>query len=60
MLNEKAHGVNHHLNSQTPAVGVARIRSESLLGDRGRLVIVHGGDEYQLRQTRQGKLILTK
>jgi len=40
--------------------GVVRIRSDSLLGDAGRLIIVHRGDEYHLRKTRQGKLILTK
>ncbi len=41
-------------------ISVARLRSESLLKGQSRLVIVHNGDEYVLRVTRQGKLILTK
>jgi len=36
-----------------------RIRSETLLGIRKELVIVHNGREYRLRQTQNGKLILT-
>lgn len=38
----------------------ARINSQSLLGESGRLVIEHAGQEYYLRQTKAGKLILTK
>jgi len=37
----------------------ARVTSESLLGARGELVILHQGREYSLRLTRNGKLILT-
>ncbi|MGW8246729.1 MAG: hemin uptake protein HemP [Acidiferrobacterales bacterium] len=37
-----------------------RIQSESLLDEHGRIVIVHQGEEYLLRRTRLGKLILTK
>ena len=40
--------------------GRARLDSHYLLGDRQEVIITHGGDEYRLRQTRQGKLILTK
>lgn len=36
-----------------------RISSEMLLGPSGELVIVHGGREYRLRITQNGKLILT-
>ena len=36
-----------------------RISSESLLGARKELVIVHNGREYRLRLTQNGKLILT-
>jgi hemin uptake protein HemP len=36
-----------------------RVASESLLGRRGELVIVHNGREYRLRRTQSGKLILT-
>ena len=37
----------------------ARVTSESLLGTRGELLIVHNGREYRLRLTQNGKLILT-
>ncbi len=37
-----------------------RIDSKTLLGDENELIISHGQDEYRLRLTRQGKLILTK
>ena len=37
-----------------------RISSECLMGDRGQLQIIHAGEEYLLRITRKGKLILTK
>lgn len=36
-----------------------RVTSESLLGHRQVLVIVHKGREYRLRLTQNGKLILT-
>jgi hemin uptake protein HemP len=36
-----------------------RVTSEALLGVEGMLVIVHGGREYRLRVTHNGKLILT-
>jgi len=38
---------------------VQRISSESLLGSRGELLIVHNGREYRLRLTQNDKLILT-
>ena len=41
------------------AVTPARVSSESLLGPRGELLIVHNGREYRLRLTQNGKLILT-
>ena len=37
----------------------SRVSSESLLGSRGELLIVHNGREYRLRLTQNGKLILT-
>ena len=37
-----------------------RIKSETLLGQEGRVVIEHDGQHYLLRQTHAGKLILTK
>ncbi|WP_145558539.1 hemin uptake protein HemP [Yersinia mollaretii] len=36
------------------------VTSEQLLGEHGVAFIVHQGESYQLRQTRAGKLILTK
>jgi len=36
-----------------------RVPSEALLGPRLELVIVHNGRDYKLRQTQNGKLILT-
>lgn len=38
----------------------ARARSAELLGSHGELIIEHAGQEYRLRRTRNGKLILTK
>jgi len=43
----------------TAAEAPARVSSESLLGPRGELLIVHNGREYRLRLTQNGKLILT-
>lgn len=37
-----------------------QVDSKSLLGAEGRVVIVHEGQQYILRQTQAGKLILTK
>ncbi|WP_437430404.1 hemin uptake protein HemP [Yokenella regensburgei] len=37
-----------------------RITSQALLGEEARIVIIHQGQEYLLRQTQAGKLILTK
>ncbi|WP_409515039.1 hemin uptake protein HemP [Atlantibacter sp.] len=37
-----------------------QIDSKTLLGSDGRIVIVHDGQHYLLRQTQAGKLLLTK
>lgn len=42
-----------------PAPGTPRVRSEVLLGSNRELVIEHNGREYRLRNTQNGKLILT-
>jgi len=39
---------------------IPRIDSTALLGTSGRAVIEHHGKRYELRETRYGKLILTK
>ena len=38
----------------------ARISTELLMGGRREIVLQHGPDEYRLRVTSSGKLILTK
>lgn len=40
--------------------GPAVFSSAALLQDRAEVLIEHRGETYRLRQTRQGKLILTK
>jgi hemin uptake protein HemP len=42
------------------APGRASVRSADLFAGRREVIIVHGADEYRLRITRAGKLILTK
>jgi hemin uptake protein HemP len=42
-----------------PPVLAQRVSSETLLGPRRELVIVHKGREYRLRLTQNDKLILT-
>ncbi|MDI1232306.1 MAG: hemin uptake protein HemP [Methylobacter sp.] len=37
-----------------------RLHSVTLFGTAREIVIEHAGEEYRLRLTRQGKLILTK
>lgn len=44
----------------TAADGRRRLDSIDLLGCGNESIIAHGGEEYRLRLTRQGKLILTK
>ncbi|HEY8036901.1 MAG TPA: hemin uptake protein HemP [Methylobacter sp.] len=43
----------------TPALR-QRLQSSELFGTEREVVIEHAGEEYRLRLTRQGKLILTK
>jgi len=50
-------------SDRAPASGdgrIPRIDSTVLLGAAGRVVIEHHGQRYELRETRFGKLILTK
>ncbi len=44
----------------TSATTRRRVESEILLGESGELIIEHAGQEYRLRRTRHGRLILTK
>lgn len=47
-------------NGRKDARSVARISSSELFANRDRIIIEHSGEEYVLRITRSGKLILTK
>jgi hemin uptake protein HemP len=42
------------------APSIRRIGSRELMGPSGQLIIRHAGDDYRLRVTSKGKLILTK
>ena len=42
-----------------PSAVLKRVSSESLLGEKKELLIVHNGREYRLRLTQNGKLSLT-
>lgn len=59
--------VNHKSNlsavvgeSQAKTAGRIRLNSVNLFKGERELIIEHAGDEYRLRLTNQGKLILTK
>lgn len=39
---------------------VPRIRSEDLFGNLNEVVLLHEGQHYRLRRTRNGKLLLNK
>lgn len=53
-------GSSNQRDSTTPAQSTPSIDSRALLGTAGRVVIEHRGQRYELRETRFGKLILTK
>ncbi|QKJ87022.1 Hemin transporter HemP [Paramixta manurensis] len=48
------------LAAATHPASFRQIDSKLLLGSEGRVVILHQGQHYVLRQTQAGKLILTK
>jgi len=43
-----------------PVAERQRLNSDTLFGGAREVIIEHAGDEYRLRLTSQGKLILTK
>ena len=55
-MSENAMKSNTNENDELPT----RILSSDILKEHGRLIIEHNGEEYTLRITRSGKLILTK
>ncbi|MDM3867006.1 hemin uptake protein HemP [Proteus faecis] len=60
-MDKKAHNLNSssiHQNSHSSII--QSINSIELLGKDGVVYIQHNGELYQLRQTKAGKLILTK
>ncbi|MEK7865228.1 MAG: hemin uptake protein HemP [Planctomycetota bacterium] len=48
--------------SQMPSRPLCKrlLRSEDLLGQERKVIILHGGEEYVLQVTKSGKLLLTK
>lgn len=50
----------HKDNTPRPLPSDRRVDSQTLLGQEGRVIIEHGEQQYLLRQTLAGKLILTK
>lgn len=40
--------------------GIRRITSHALFAGASEVLVDHGGDQYRLRRTSKGKLILTK
>jgi hemin uptake protein HemP len=52
--------MSSQIQSPLPAVRPPRIDSRQLLQGGKELVITHGREEYRLRLTAGGKLILTK
>ncbi len=64
-MNEKSSSTFEPLDTAVPAqqstpILRQRFQSAELFGTAREVVIEHGGEEYRLRLTRQGKLILTK
>ena len=47
-------------NQDEPGSGTRRIDIRELLGAGREAILLHQGEEYRLRITRNGKLILTK
>ncbi|EBS7634948.1 hemin uptake protein HemP [Salmonella enterica] len=47
-------------NETLPPAAERRINSQTLLGPDGKVIIDHNGQEYLLRKTQAGKLLLTK
>lgn len=48
------------INTAVPVRQITRIDSQSLFAGKQEVLIVHQGEEYRLRITKQQKLILTK
>lgn len=61
MTTDPAHPEKDHpVSSGVPFSKKRAVRSEELLKDEREVILLHGEEEYRLRVTRNGKLILTK
>ena len=60
MANIESPRLKERENATPPPVPIRKISSQTLLGDDGKVIIDHNGQEYLLRQTQAGKLLLTK
>lgn len=61
VMNKKANNLdNSSIIREARSSLVQSINSIELLGKNGVVYIQHNGELYQLRQTKAGKLILTK
>jgi hemin uptake protein HemP len=64
-MHQANHGASAPSRSAYPprpprAPSIRRVGSRELMGASGQLIIRHAGDDYHLRVTSKGKLILTK
>jgi len=46
--------------AEAGAPAIKRVAVDELLGGKREIVLLHAGEEYRLRVTSNGKLILTK
>lgn len=61
-LNKRAEPLSVAIATKSPSPSFENriIDSRQLLNNEGKVAILHHGEIYQLKQTRSGKLILTK
>lgn len=55
-----SHIPDRHVQPEAPTAAVRRIPVTDLLLGADEVVLVHQGQDYRLRLTQNGKLILTK
>jgi hemin uptake protein HemP len=60
MLNKITSDVAANIAEQANVIATRVVTSEALFAGKRELVIKHAGQDYRLRLTAQGKLILTK
>lgn len=59
-IDEQHQAVTPHQDAPLPAGGRPRFEVEKLMAGRREVILLHGGEDYVLRITSKGKLILTK